>query len=89
MNPTPTSIIMTAAQKGEMSSGNGIVGGYFTNEFRSNLISYFKPLHNYPTWAGVLGEVKTSTIEKADNARCSGSGEPLKTYKQHPVYIVH
>ena len=88
MNPTPTSIIMTAAQKGEMSSGNGIVGGYFTNEFRSNLISYFKPLHNYPTWAGVLGEVKTSTVDKADNARCSGSGEPLKTYKQHPVYVV-
>ena len=74
MNPTPTSIIITAAQKGEMSSGNGIVGGYFTNEFRSNLITYFKPLHHYPTWLGVLGEVKTSTIEKADNARCSKTG---------------
>ena len=88
MNATPTSILITAAQKGEMSSGNGIVGGYFTNEFRSNLITYFKPLHHYPTWIGVLGEVKTSTIEKADNARCSKSGEELKTYKQHPVYVV-
>lgn len=88
MNPKPTSILVTAAQKGEMSSGNGIVGGYFTNEFRSNLITNFKPLHNYPTWSAVLGEVKKSTIEKADNARCSKSGEVLKTFNQHPVYVV-
>lgn len=88
MNPKPISILVTAAQKGEMSSGNGIVGGYFSNEFRSNLITYFKPLHNYPTWAGVLSEVKTSTIEKADNARCSKPGETLKTFNQHPVYVV-
>jgi len=88
MNPKPTSIIITAAQKGQMSSGNGIVGGYFTNEFRSNLITFFKPLHHYPTWDGVLKEVKTSTIEKADNARCSASGEPEKTYKQYPVFRV-
>ena len=88
MNPKPTSILVTAAQKGEMSSGNGIVGGYFSNEFRSNLITYFKPLHNYPTWAGVLSEVKTSTIEKADNARCSKPGETLKTFNQHPVYVM-
>ncbi len=88
MNPAPMSILATAAQRGEQSTGNTSYGGFYTSQFRSNLISYFKPLHIYPTWPMLLQEAGNSTIEQAENSRCSQRGEGLKTYKQHPVFRI-
>ncbi len=88
MNNKPMSILMTAAQKGEMSTGNLTFGGFFTNQFRTNLTTYFGPFHQFPTWNTILEESKKSTVEQAENSRCSTSGEPTKTYKQHPVYRI-
>ena len=89
MNNKPMSIIMTAAQKGEMSTGNLTFGGFFTNQFRSNLTTYFGPFHQFPTWNTILEESKKTTTDQAETGRCSASGEPLKTYKQHPFYKIH
>ena len=88
MNPKPMSILMTAAQKGEMSTGNLTFGGFFTNQFRTNLTTYFGPFHQFPTWNTILEESKKTTTDQAENSRCSASGEPTKTYKQHPVYRI-
>ena len=88
MNPKPMSILMTAAQKGEMSTGNLTFGGFFTNQFRTNLTTYFGPFHQFPTWKTILEESKKSTTDQAENSRCSTSGEPTKTYKQNPVYRI-
>ncbi|MEJ7611871.1 MAG: caspase family protein [Ferruginibacter sp.] len=88
MNDKPMSILMTAAQKGEQSTGNASYGGFFTNQFRSNLITHFGPFHQYPTWDVILGQSKKNTTEQAENSRCSESNTPLRTYKQHPVYRI-
>ncbi len=88
MNSKPMSILMTAAQKGEMSTGNLTFGGFFTNQFRTNLTTYFGPFHQFPTWSTILEESKKTTTDQAENSRCSTSGEPTKTYKQHPVYRI-
>jgi hypothetical protein len=88
MSEKPTSIIMTAAQKGEESTGNGMYGGFFTNQFRTNLISYFGPFHQFPTWNAILVEAQKSTIEQAENSRCSEANQTVKTFKQHPVYRI-
>lgn len=88
MNEKPISILATAAQRGEQSTGNISYGGFYTHNFRTNLISYFKPLHIYPTWPMLLQEAEKSTVEQAENSRCSQRGEGLKTYKQHPIYRI-
>lgn len=88
LNPKPMSILMTAAQKGEMSTGNLTFGGFFTNQFRTNLTTYFGPFHQFPTWNTILEESKKTTTDQAENSRCSTSGQPTKTYKQHPVYKI-
>lgn len=88
MNSKPMSILMTAAQKGEMSTGNLTFGGFFTSQFRTKLTTYFGPFHQFPTWSTILEESKKETTSLAENSRCSTSGEQLKTYKQHPVFRI-
>ncbi|RYY49761.1 MAG: hypothetical protein EOO06_06100 [Chitinophagaceae bacterium] len=88
MNKNRTSILMTAAKRGEMSAGNGASGGFFTHNFRSNLMSYFGPLHLYPNWKTILETTQSTTTEQSENARCSERNEALKTYKQHPVFRI-
>ena len=88
MNDKPMSILMTAATKGEVSNGNAAYGGFFTNQFRTELINYFGPFHQNVSWNTLLEDAKKQTIEKAENTRCSDSGQPVKTYKQHPVYKI-
>ncbi|MGG9962837.1 caspase family protein [Ferruginibacter sp. SUN106] len=88
MNEKPMSILMTAATKGELSNGNASYGGFFTNQFRTELVNYFGPFHQNVTWDAILEEAKKQTTEKAEKTRCSDSGQPVKTYKQHPVYKI-
>ncbi len=89
MNPKQMSILTTAAQKGEMSTGNLTFGGFFTNQFRTNLTNYFGPFHQFPTWNNVLQESQKETTNQAENSRCSKSGDAVeKTYKQHPVFRI-
>lgn len=88
MNERRMSVLATSAQRGELATGNLAYGGYFTHQFRTNLISNFKPLHLYPTWDHVLKDAQASTIKHAEHSRCSESGQPLKTYKQHPVFRI-
>ncbi len=88
MTNTPMSIIMTAAKPGEKSTGNSSYGGFFTNQFRTNLTSYFGPFHQFPTWNAVLAEAQKNTTEQAENSRCSESNQPVKVYKQHPVFRI-
>ena len=82
------SILATAAQKGEQSTGNMAYGGFFTSQFRSNLVTYFGPFHQFPTWDAVLAEAQKTTTEQAENSRCSESNQPVKVYKQHPIYRI-
>ena len=88
MNSKPMSILMTAAQKGEMSVGNLTFGGFFTSQLRTNLTTYFGPFHQFPTWNTILEESKKTTTDQAENSQCSATGETTKTYKQHPVYRI-
>ncbi len=89
MSDKPMSILTTAAQKGELSSGNLADGGYFTNQFRTNLTSYFKPFYKFPTWNLVLDDARKTTIETASNGGCGRSiNGQQKTLKQHPVWRI-
>ncbi len=88
MNDKPMSILATAAQKGEQSTGNMAYGGFFTSQFRSNLVTYFGPFHQFPTWDAVLAEAQKTTTEQAENSRCSQANQTVKVYKQHPVYRI-
>ena len=86
LDSSPKSILMTAAQKGEVSAGNVTYGGFFTNQFRTNLTMYFGFLQRDPTWDAVLEAARQTTTTQSENSRCSNTGEKLKTYKQHPLY---
>ncbi|MBC7934333.1 MAG: caspase family protein [Rhizobacter sp.] len=85
LNKERKSVLMTAAQRGQMSAGNGASGGFFTYNFRSSLLNFFGPLHLYPTWKTVFETTRKNTTEQSENSRCSERGEALKTYKQQPV----
>ncbi|MDB5201295.1 MAG: caspase family protein [Ferruginibacter sp.] len=88
MGEKPMSILTTAAQRGEQSTGNMTFGGYFTNQFRTNLINYFGFFHKFPTWDAILTEATKATTEQAELSQCSQRGEVQKTYKQHPLYRI-
>jgi hypothetical protein len=90
MNPKKMSVLMSAAQKGELSAGNGQDGGFFTFNFRESLekkIGLFDKGKDV-SWAAILVAAKTQTIARADRTKCRMPDDSWKTCVQHPVFIM-
>ena len=87
----PVSILVTAAQKGEMSAGNNSYGGFFTSNFRSALVNYLSPVFTLGsiTWQKLIDEAKTQTSKKAFNTLCNLPDGTRARCVQHPVYKMY
>jgi hypothetical protein len=88
MNPQRISILMTAAQKGELSAGNSNDGGIFTFNFRQSLEKYLKPFTNTVTWKELADAAKKQTIVKANHTWCRMPDNTRKVCVQNPVFKI-
>jgi hypothetical protein len=86
MSTKPTSILMTAARKGELSAGNPANGGIFTFMFREQLEKSLGPFSKNPTWNNLLTQTRTETVKKAFKTWCNDA-ETVRC-KQDPIYKV-
>ena len=85
MSPEPTSILMTAASKGELSAGNS-TGGIFTFNFRESLEKSIGPFHFNSNWTNILTTAKTQTVYKAKHTWCTQPDNSRKVCQQNPVF---
>jgi hypothetical protein len=86
MAQQPQSVIMTAAQKGELSAGNPSDGGIFTFIFREQLEKSLGPFTRNPTWNNLVVTAKKETLNKAKTTWCNKAQKIVCV--QHPVYKV-
>lgn len=89
LDTKPTSILMTAAAKGELSGGNDNDGGIFTN----NLINSFDKVtgmfnEHVPSWDDILKLAQKQTISRANISTCEQPDGTYQKCKQTPVYII-
>jgi len=86
--PAPVAVLMTAAKKGEMSAGNNSYGGFFTFNFRTSLLNYLSPTHEFAgiSWKTLIDEAQTQTVKKATNTLCKNPDGTSGRCVQHPVY---
>ncbi|QEC69518.1 caspase family protein [Panacibacter ginsenosidivorans] len=84
----PVAILMTAAKKGEMSAGNNSYGGFFTFNFRTSLLNFLSPTHEFTgvSWKSLIDEAQTQTVKKATNTLCNNPDGTRGRCVQHPVY---
>lgn len=83
LNSKPTSILMTAAAKGELSAGNS-TGGIFTFNFRESLEKLVGHFANNVSWTNLLNTAQQQTITKAQRTWCDKEKKII--CKQEPVY---
>lgn len=89
LDPKRTSILMTAATKGEQSAGNNAFGGFFTFNFRETLQKNLGLFGQISSWGQLLKTAKTQTITKANKTLCPNiDNTGFITCKQNPVYII-
>lgn len=86
MSRKPTSVIMTAARKGELSAGNPANGGIFTFMFREQLEKSLGPFTKNPSWNNLLIQTRTETSKKAFKTWCNDA-ETIRC-KQDPIYKI-
>ncbi len=70
MNPNRTSLMITAAAKGQVSAGNAISGGIFTSQFRESLQKYMGINYQHITWEQITQNTKTQTETVAGYSLC-------------------
>ena len=84
MSKKPRSIIMTAAQKGQLSAGNPSDGGIFTFIFREQLEKALGPFTRNPSWDNLVQSAKKETVNKARTTWCNK--EKRIVCVQNPVF---
>ncbi|HRH61005.1 MAG TPA: caspase family protein, partial [Chitinophagaceae bacterium] len=83
------SILGTAAKKGEYSAGTGSLGGIFTYNFRTAMVTFLSKFNNYkPSWPQILKSAEMSTAEKADRTTCNNPNGTSDKCNQHPVFVI-
>jgi hypothetical protein len=88
MNTDRQTIVMTAAQIGQVSAGNNNVGGIFTYNLRASLEKYLGPFNASVSWSDILMNIKNQTAKKAANTLCPQEDDTYKPCVQTPVFII-
>lgn len=86
MDKKRTSLLMTAAVKGQLSAGNPADGGLFTFSFRESLEKALGPFTRKPNWNTLIADAKTQTITKASHTWCDKVKRIICA--QNPVFKV-
>lgn len=67
------SLIIGAAEKNQLSSGNPELGGFYTNFFQSELIKNLYSNQENPTWINISITAKNNTTRQALTALCGSN----------------
>lgn len=88
MNPNRTSIMITAAAKGQVSAGNANTGGIFTTQFRESLQKFMGINYQNITWDQITQNATTQTATVAGLSFCPKPENPneYSNCKQTPVF---
>lgn len=79
------SILATAAKKGQYAYGNTDLGGYFTSNFITSMEKYLSKFQTAsPTWAQIIAEAQTSTVNLSLSNVCTAK----TSCRQDPVCVV-
>ena len=91
MNPNRTSLMITAAQKGEVSAGNAISGGIFSNQFREAMQKYMGINYQNISWEQITENVRTQTVTVAGYTNCPRPENRaiIGACKQTPVFLIN
>ena len=91
MNPNRTSLLITAAQKGEVSAGNAVSGGIFSGQLREALQKFMGINYQNINWDQVTQNVKTQTAIVSGYSNCPRPENPqvIGACKQTPVYKIN
>ncbi len=86
MQPQPFSLLITAAEKGELSAGTPTKGGIFTFNFRESIENNLSPLAKNVSWTNLVTTAKSQTISTAKRTGCRQPDQRLIACKQSPVF---
>jgi Caspase domain len=91
MNPNRTSLLITAAQKGEVSAGNAVSGGIFSGQLREALQKFMGINYQNINWEQVTQNVRTQTAIVSGYSNCPRPENPqvIGACKQTPVYKIN
>ena len=91
MSPDRTSILIAAAEKGQVSAGNPVNGGIFTSQFRESMQKYLSINYQNITWNQIIENTKTQTETVAAYSLCPKPENPeiINKCKQTPIVKVN
>ncbi len=84
-SPQPISILVTAADIGQLASGNPNIGGFFSWHFKTSLETHTSRLRSNVTWLQLLNEARVNTAKQAITATC---GPEHSRCKQYPWFVI-
>lgn len=85
LNPTPTSVLITASDVGQFSSCDSTAGGLFTIFFKAALENNLTNFKKNVNWDQVAAETKNATSIKARHTYCDRPFIPANICAQDPI----
>ncbi len=84
LNPTPTTIMFTAAEQYQIALSNPEFGGYFSNFFITAMDNHLSYNKTNVTWADIIKQTIDNTWRKANRTWCN-EAKTVKCNMQVPV----
>ncbi|MBC7867250.1 MAG: hypothetical protein H7X88_06935, partial [Gloeobacteraceae cyanobacterium ES-bin-316] len=89
LNTKRMSLLMTAAEKGQLASCNVELGAFFSFYFKSSLENALRDVKSKNiSWYQVIDKAKMQTVEKAKRTYCSKPHIATNICRQTPQYQV-
>lgn len=89
LNTKRMSLLMTAAEKGQLASCNAELGAFFSFYFKGSMENALRDVKTKNvSWYQVLDKAKLQTVDKARRTYCSKPYVPANICKQTPQYQV-
>ena len=85
LNPTPQSILITAAKEKQLATSNNTFGGFFSYFFKAAVEDHLSPLKKNITWQQIIDQASAKTTEKAQRTYCSKPYIRKNICNQEPV----
>lgn len=89
LNTKRMSLLMTAAEKGQLASCNAELGAFFSFYFKSSMEGALRDVKTKNvSWYQVIDKAKLQTVDKARRTYCSKPHVAANTCRQTPFYQV-
>ena len=88
LNPTPMSILATAADVDQKATSNNYYGGFFTNLLLRSLNSYGSIFQTLPNWQQVLTSARNQTSSLASKTYCAEPDIRENLCNQAPIFSI-